>query len=95
MFRRKFGSIGHVALSLVLMKFVVAGLLSGGVGYWILQLMGGTAPGSFPLQSVISSVITCLSIGGVVAVVYILILKLLRVQEVNILLAPVVRLLRR
>jgi putative peptidoglycan lipid II flippase len=95
MFRRKFGSIGHVALSLVIAKFLVAGLISGGLGYGLLQAMGGTAPGSFPVMSVLSSVATCFTIGAAVALVYILVLKLLRVQEVNILLAPVVRLLRR
>jgi putative peptidoglycan lipid II flippase len=95
MFRRKFGSIGHIELSLVIAKFLVAGLIAGALGYGLLQAMGGTAPGAFPVLSVLSSVATCFIIGAVLAVVYILILKLLRVQEVNILLAPVVRLLRR
>jgi putative peptidoglycan lipid II flippase len=95
LFKRKFGALGHGELSIVTAKFIGAALVAGAAGYGLLQAMGGVGAGAFPVQTVISAVLTCLSIGFVVAIVYIAVLKLLRVQEVNILLAPVVRLLRR
>jgi hypothetical protein len=61
----------------------------------MLQAMGGTVSGAFAVDSVLSSVVSCVTIGMVISLVYILVLKLLRVKEVGILLAPVVRLLRR
>ncbi len=95
LFKRKFGALGHGELSIVTAKFVGAALVAGASGYGLLQAMGGVGAGAFAVQTVISAVLTCLTIGFVIAIVYIAVLKLLRVQEVNILLAPVVRLLRR
>lgn len=95
LFKRKFGALGHGKLSIATAKFVGAALVAGAAGYGLLQAIGGVGAGAFPVQTVISAVLTCLSIGFVIAIVYIAVLKLLRVQEVNILLAPVVRLLRR
>lgn len=95
LFRRKYGALGQGRLALAATKFVSAALVAGGVGYLMLQAMGGTVSGAFPIDSVLSSVVSCVTIGLVISLVYILILKLLRVKEVEILLAPVVRLLRR
>lgn len=95
LFKRKFGALGHGHLSIATAKFVGAALVAGASGFGLLQAMGGVTIGAFPVQTVISSVLTCLSVGFVIAIVYIAVLKLLKVQEVNILLAPVVRLLRR
>jgi putative peptidoglycan lipid II flippase len=95
LFRRKFGSLSHGQLTLATIKFLVAAIPAGGAGYWLLQVMGGIKQGAFPIGSVLSAVVTCMSIGAVIALVYILVLKLLRVKEVDILLAPIVRLLRR
>jgi len=95
LFRRKYGALGQGGLALATTKFIGAALLAGGVGYWMLQAMGGTVSGAFAVDSVLSSVVSCVTIGMVISAVYILVLKLLRVKEVDILLAPVVRLLRR
>lgn len=95
LFRRKYGALGQGRLALATTKFVSAALVAGGVGYLMLQAMGGTVSGAFPIDSVLSSVVSCVTVGLVISLVYILILKLLRVKEVEILLAPVVRLLRR
>ncbi len=95
LFRRKYGSLGQGGLALATTKFIGAGLLAGGAGYWMLQILGGTVAGAFAIDSVLSSVVSCVTIGLVISLVYILVLKLLRVTEVDILLAPVVRLLRR
>lgn len=95
LFKRKFGALGHGDLSIVTAKFVGAALVAGASGYGLLQAMGGVGAGAFAVQTVISSVLTCLTVGFEIAIVYIAVLKLLKVQEVSILLAPVVRLLRR
>jgi putative peptidoglycan lipid II flippase len=95
LFRRKYGSLGQGGLALATTKFIGAAVLAGGAGYWMLQVLGGTVAGAFPIDSVISSVVSCVTVGMVISLVYILVLKLLRVKEVEILLAPVVRLLRR
>ena len=95
LFRRKFGALGYGRLTLATTKFIGAALLAGGVGYWMLQAMGGTVSGAFPINSVLTAVVSCVTVGLAISLVYILILKLLRVKEVEILLAPVVRLLRR
>jgi putative peptidoglycan lipid II flippase len=95
LFKRKFGALGHVPLTLATAKYLLAATVAGAIGFGTLQWLGGTDQGSFPIASVISSVITCLSIGLIISVIYILVLKLLRVKEVDILLAPIVRLLRR
>lgn len=95
LFRRKYGALGQGRLALATTKFVSAALVAGGVGYLMLQALGGTVSGAFPIDSVLSSVVSCVTIGLVISLVYILILKLLKVKEVEILLAPVVRLLRR
>jgi putative peptidoglycan lipid II flippase len=95
LFRRKYGALGEGGLAIATAKFIGAALLAGGAGYWMLQGMGGTVAGSFAIDSVLSSVVSCVTIGLVISLVYILVLKLLRVKEVDILLAPVVRLLRR
>ena len=95
LFRRKFGALGYGRLTLATSKFIGAALLAGGVGYWMLQAMGGTVSGAFPINSVLTAIVSCVTVGLAISLVYILILKLLRVKEVEILLAPVVRLLRR
>ena len=95
LFRRKYGALGQGGLALATTKFIGAALLAGGAGYWMLQAMGGTVSRAFPIDTVLSSVVSCVAVGLVISLVYILVLKLLRVKEVDILLAPIVRLLRR
>lgn len=95
MFKKKFGSLGHRRLTFTTGKFALAAVVAGTIGFAILQAMGGARPGAFPVLSVLASVTTCLFIGAVIAVVYVLLLKVLRVKEVDALLAPVLRLLRR
>lgn len=95
MFKKKFGSLGHSHLTFTTGKFALAAVVAGSIGFAILQAMGGARPGAFPVLSVLASVTTCLLIGGVIAVVYVLLLKLLKVREVDTLLAPVLRLLRQ
>jgi putative peptidoglycan lipid II flippase len=95
MFKRKFGSLGHSHLSIATAKFVGAAVVSGLVGFSILQFMGGANPGAFPVMSVLASGLTCVLIGSVMGLVYLVMLRVLRVPEVEILTSPLKRLLGR
>ncbi|MCX6496367.1 MAG: murein biosynthesis integral membrane protein MurJ [Rhodoluna sp.] len=95
LFKRKFGSLGHSQLTFATGKFALAGVVAGSFGFAVLQAMGGARPGAFPVLNVLAAAITCLIVGSVIGVIYIALLKLLKVQEVNTLLNPILRLLRR
>lgn len=95
MFKRKFGSLGHSHLSMATLKFVIAGVVSGLVGFAILQGLGGAHPGAFPVLSVLAAGATCALIGGVMVVVYLVILKLLKSEEIDTLIKPIRALLKR
>jgi putative peptidoglycan lipid II flippase len=95
MFKRKFGSLGHSQLTLATAKFAFAAVLAGLAGFGVLQAMGGANPGAFPVLSVIASMLTCVLIGSVIVVIYLGVLKVLRVPEVDTLLKPIMRLLSR
>jgi len=95
MFKRRFGSLGHAHLTLATAKFAGAALIAGLVGFGILQAMGGANPGAFPVLSIFTSTLTCALIGSVMALVYIVILKFLKVKEIETLTKPLMRLLGR
>jgi putative peptidoglycan lipid II flippase len=57
--------------------------------------MGGANPGAFPVLSILTSTLTCALIGSVMALVYIVILKFLKVKEIETLTKPLMRLLGR
>ncbi len=95
MFKRKFGSLGHSHLSIATAKFAFAATVSGLIGFSVLQAMGGANPGAFPVLSIAASALTCLLIGGIMAVVYVTILRFLKVKEIETLTKPLMRLLGR
>ncbi|NBR65055.1 MAG: murein biosynthesis integral membrane protein MurJ [Micrococcales bacterium] len=95
MFKRRFGSLGHAHLTLATAKFAAAALVAGLIGFSILQAMGGANPGAFPVLSIVASTLTCALIGGVMVVVYLLILRFLKVKEIETLTEPLMRLLGR
>jgi putative peptidoglycan lipid II flippase len=95
MFKRRFGSLGHAHLTMAIAKFAGAALVAGLVGFGILQAMGGANPGAFPVLSIFASALTCALIGSVMALVYIVILKFLKVKEIETLTKPLMRLLGR
>jgi len=95
MFKRKFGSLGHSQLTLATAKFAFAAVLAGLAGFGVLQAMGGANPGAFPVLSVIASMLTCVLIGSVIVVIYLGVLRVLRVPEVDTLLKTIMRLLSR
>jgi putative peptidoglycan lipid II flippase len=95
MFKRRFGSLGHAHLTLATGKFAGAAVIAGLIGFSILQAMGGANPGAFPVLSIFAATLTCALIGGVMVVVYILILRVLKVKEIETLTKPLMRLLGR
>ena len=95
MFKRKFGSLGHSHLSLATGKFIIAAVISGLVGFGILQLLGGAHPGAFPVLSVLSSTATCIIIGSVMLLLYLTVLRVLKVKEITTLTEPMKKLFGR
>ena len=77
------------------LKFVIAGVISGFLGFAILQALGGANPGAFPVLNVLAAGLTCLLIGGVMTVSYLVILKVLKSEEIATLVKPIRALLKR
>jgi putative peptidoglycan lipid II flippase len=92
---RRIGSLREFAIARSTAVVVTAGLITGGVGWLVLQLLGGVQPGSFVVKSVLSAVTTSAIDGLVMLVVYVVLLKLFRVQEVNLVFARISDLIQR
>jgi len=95
MFKKKFGSLGHSHLTMATLKFVIAAVVSGGIGFAILQALGGAQPGAFPVLSVLAAASTCALIGGVMTITYLVILKVLKAEEIETLTKPIRAFLKR
>jgi putative peptidoglycan lipid II flippase len=95
LFKRKFGSLGHSHLTMATLKFVIAAVVSGTIGFAILQALGGAKPGAFPVLSVLAAATTCALIGMVMTLVYLLVLKLLKAEEIDTLIKPIRAFLKR
>jgi putative peptidoglycan lipid II flippase len=95
MFKRKFGSLGHSHLTMATLKFVIAAVVAGGIGFTILQALGGAKPGAFPVLSVLAAATTCALIGSVMTAVYLVVLKLLKSEEIETLIRPIRAFLKR
>jgi len=95
LFKRKFGSLGHSHLTMATLKFVIAAVVSGTIGFAILQALGGAKPGAFPVLSVLAAATTCALIGSVMTLVYLLVLKLLKAEEIDTLIKPIRAFLKR
>ncbi|MET4003645.1 putative peptidoglycan lipid II flippase [Arthrobacter sp. UYCu511] len=76
------------------MRFLAAALLSGIVGELLLRLFGSSATGGFMWTSIQASVVTLAVVGSAMAVVYVLVLKQLRVDEIDALLNPLINKVR-
>lgn len=95
MFKKKFGSLGHSHLTIATLKFVIAAVVSGGIGFAILQALGGAHLGAFPVLSVLAAASTCALIGGVMTITYLVILKVLKAEEIETLTKPIRAFLKR
>jgi putative peptidoglycan lipid II flippase len=83
--RRRIGSFG-VGIVASLLRFTIAALSAGAVGYGVVRLIGGFGANSFAVQSVASSGIADLLVGVPMLLGFVLALVLLRAPEVKLLL---------
>jgi putative peptidoglycan lipid II flippase len=87
--RRRLGDYGAGRVVDTYIRLGYAALGSGLVGAAVLWLFGGYAPGGFAWQSIATAMVTIAVVGLVMAVVYLLLLRALRVQELQDFLAPI------
>ena len=76
------------------MRFLVAALVSGVAGELVLRLFGSSSSAGFMWTSIPASALALAVVGTVMLIIYILILKRLRVTEVETLLNPLLAKLR-
>ena len=93
--RRRIGSLGEHQIASSTLKFIAAGAVAAAAGLATLNLLGGTSEGSFAVKSILSSLIVDGVVGLVMVAVYLVLLKLLRVREVEGGLASIKGILRR
>lgn len=82
MLRRKIGSLQGRKNAASGFAFIISGLLSGLLGFVTLQLLGGTKPDAFAVDSVVTAILTSILVGSVMLGSYVIALRLLRVPEV-------------
>jgi putative peptidoglycan lipid II flippase len=96
MLRKRIGRIGAPKVgSALTLRVSLAGLLSLGVGYFVLGQLGGVSEGSYSLSSIFAAVVAISITGIAMLAIYVLVLKLLRVPEVDAALRGVAGILRR
>jgi putative peptidoglycan lipid II flippase len=77
------------------LRVVVAAVVTALVGYGMIVALGGTAEGSLALGSIIGAVTVIFATGSVMLLAYVVVLKLLKVPEVNTALKGISGILRR
>jgi len=92
---RRIGSLKDFGVLSLNLRSILAGLLATGAGVLVLNLFGGIRDGSFALDTVISSLLTCAVVGSVMAVVYLIALAVLKVDEAQSAFQTVRGILRR
>jgi putative peptidoglycan lipid II flippase len=95
MLAKRVGSLGDHKIASALSQFILAGVIAGALGYGAIEIIGGIHPGSFAVASVLSSTLTIGGVGFLMFGVYTVILKLLRVSEIDTALAGLKGILRR
>jgi putative peptidoglycan lipid II flippase len=94
--RSRIGLIGGPPKGKALtLRVILAGAVTGIVGYWALALLGGTGEQSLALGSIAGAVTVTFATGILMLLVYVLVLKLLRVPEIDTALKGIRGILRR
>lgn len=88
--RAKLGDYGGGLIVRAHMRFLAAALVAGIAGELLLLVFGGSVAGGFMWSSIFAASVTLAVVGTIMAVVYVVILKQLRVHEVDALLNPVI-----
>lgn len=93
--RKRIGSLGQHQIASSTLKFAAAAAVAAAAGWGTLNLFGGVGPGAFAVKTIVNSLIVDLAVGAVMVAVYLLLLKLLRVREVENALSSAKGILRR
>ncbi|WP_258067060.1 murein biosynthesis integral membrane protein MurJ [Arthrobacter sp. GMC3] len=86
--RAKLGDYGGGQILRAHMRFLAAALVSGLVGELVLALFGGSNPEGFMWHSILAAFLTLAIVGPTMAVVYVIMLKVLRVHELDDIAGP-------
>ena len=92
---RKLGNYGAGEIFDAHVRMALAALGSAALGSAALGLLGGYSADGFAWQSLVGSLVSLLVCGSLMAVSYFYMLRLLRVQELDAFLSPIVAKLRR
>ena len=93
--RRRIGTLKGQHIFTGTGYFAVAGIGAGAVGWIVLQLLGGTGLGAFAVKSILSATLTSIMVGFAILATYLVLLKLLRVREIDTALRSIKGILRR
>ncbi|MCC9205724.1 murein biosynthesis integral membrane protein MurJ [Arthrobacter sp. zg-Y769] len=93
--RRSLGDYGGAHVFDVHVRLVVAALGAAAVGSAALAVLGGYSTDGFAWESVPSATVVLVVCGGLMAVAYYLLLRVLKVSELDAFLAPLLAKLRR
>ena len=83
MLRKKIGSLSGYGVSKSTLKFVLAAIPASAAGVIVLLALGGIGEDSFALQSVLGAIASAVIVGGIMGVSYLLLLWLLKSQEIQ------------
>ena len=75
------GSLGGLKLVSAIFQTAVAAVAALGVGFIIFVMMGGIADGGFPVATFGGALVTCIIVTILMAVVYLVILRLMKNEE--------------
>jgi putative peptidoglycan lipid II flippase len=93
--RRRIGSLKGQHIFTGTLYFVMSGLVAGLLGYVMLQVIGGVESGAFAVKSVLTAGLGSIMVGFVILAVYLVLLKLFKVREIESALASIRGILRR
>jgi putative peptidoglycan lipid II flippase len=94
--RSRIGRVGEPPKGKALtLRVTLAGVVTALVGYWALMMLGGTSEQSLALGSIAGAVTVIFATGLLMLLVYVLVLKLLRVPEIDTTLKGITGILRR
>ena len=83
MLKKKIGGLSGFGVSRSTIKFVLAAIPASAAGVLVLLALGGIGEGSFALQSVLGAISSSIIVGGTMGVSYLLLLWLLKSQEIE------------
>ncbi|WP_138315966.1 murein biosynthesis integral membrane protein MurJ [Rhodoluna limnophila] len=92
---RRIGKLSEHKIAVSSIQFVTAGVVAALGGWATLQALGGISAQSFVVQTVLSSVLSCLIAGFVMLAIYVVTLRFLKVPEIETAVAGIKGILRR